>query len=243
MFRRRNPDEEEPEEDEDIAEVQIRGKKIKLGQTWYSLIMLYECPIDHMPLIAYWKITNGRADPNTVGRALRDSGFGGYRFFETQDGQGFEYDPEKDPRNRHQHGVKKESSYYYRPQDEFESLYLLFLKLNPVYSLNDFFLKLLTAYNSNYPKDHQFVDNQALAVKLIARMKRLPEIFLVIDDKLKHGKSIFYFELVQWESTTKYMNTRGEKVLKLHDWFGNMMDQVNTEPPVEDVEDDGDDHY
>ena len=88
-------------------EVALRGSNITIKGQTFECILYYECPICKAPLLAFWKYKEGQKgiDDNAVGRALRDSGFNAYRFFESKAGQGFEYDFEKDPNKKHNHSV------------------------------------------------------------------------------------------------------------------------------------------
>ena len=212
----------------EIPEAEIKDKKIKLGEKWYNLIMCYLCPIEdcNKPIIAYWKvpIRNQRTTSGIVGKALRDSGFGGYRFFETEKGQGFEYDPEKDPRKRHQHS--KEKSYYWkRGPKEYEILWVNFIKLNPIFSLNDFFSRTINPHGDEFGKDHRFINTQSLADIFLRQMKYHANIFKVSNDIMNHGKPIFYFNLVEWEDKTRYAYSLDDRMGILMEWFGK--DNIN----------------
>ena len=158
--------------------------------------MAYLCPICKKPLICYWKLDRKEPVPNhVVGRALRDRGFGGYRFFETKGGQGFEYDSEKDPKKRHQH-EKKEKKYQWG-DEETVKLWVNYLKLNPVFSINGLIDELLTYY-SPVDKGHLYISTQSQASKWITRMRK-QKMFKVIEDKMKHGKSLFFIDLIAWK--------------------------------------------
>jgi len=209
--------------EEDIPEVEIIDqKKILIGGVKYDLIMCYLCPICKKPIIAYWKVPeeNNRTTPNIIGRALRDSGFGGFRFFSTERGQGFEYDWEKDPRKRHQHGKKKQ--YYYGSGDEYEELWALFIKLNPIFSINDFLNRILDPHDTEFPKDFQFISTQTLTESFFNEMQKRVDAFKISSDMRNHGKDLFYFNIVYWEQMTKYgVYELSDRIDKLREWFGD----------------------
>lgn len=216
----------------EVPEVEIKNKKIKLGKRWYDLIMCYLCPICKKPIIAYWKVPfkNDRTDAGTVGRALRDSGFGGYRFFETKEGQGFEYDSDKDPRKRHQHAKEKLYGYYRGGETEYEILWIPFIKLNPLFNLNNFFKRTLDLYDDTFPKTHQFIIDQSKAVNIfIKRMNKFQDTFKIAEDTIKHGKPLFYFNLVTWTNKTRYSGTDiPDRLKELAEWFGeDNMSMIN----------------
>lgn len=226
----------------DIPELEIKGNKIVINKISYELIMCYLCPICEKPIIAYWKIPpmNNRVTPDVIGRALRDSGFGGFRFFSTDRGQGFEFDPEKDPRNRHQHGKEKERYYGGYGAKEYDELWHLFIKLNPIFSMNDLFKRLLDPYDNEFAKNYQFISTQAATDKFFKEMKNRSEIFKISSDKMKHGKDLFYFNIVQWEQITQYgVHDVSDRVKKLREWFGDeLMGELHIGVALE--EDEGD---
>jgi len=159
------------------------------------------------------------ADILNVGRALRDSGFGGYRFFESAKGQGFEYDSEKDPRKRHQHGVKPEYHSYYS-NVEYTELWIPFLSLNPIFSLNQFFSKSLDPMGTDLGKNHQYITdiNVAMDTFINRIFANQPEYFKITNDTMKHGKPLFFFNLVAWEklSGNNYgLDQRKQKLTRL----------------------------
>jgi len=188
-------------DDIDKVSISIPTKEIKLGNIQYNLIMCYICPFDDSPLLAYW-ILNGkeRANDRVVGRALRDSGFGAYNFFETGDNQGFEYDPEQDPKKRHLH---QEYSTYSWKGNELNSAWANYNQLNPIVSVNKLLDFMIIKYDGDHfenKDDHIFAKDQNLCIKFIDKMRDISEYFKVIDDICKHGKPIFMFELVKWDS-------------------------------------------
>jgi len=246
-----NPDEVEPinEDDTDIPEVEIIGSTIKLAGKNYDLLMCYLCPLEKepkTPLIAYWKIRNqkARVNPNIVGRALRDSGFGGYRFFESAQGQGFEYDSEKDPRKRHQHGVKNESYYGYSSwgnNSEFTELWVPFLSLNPIFSINHFFAKVLDPNSADLGKNHIFVTDIDVALNTFIKklFSNQPQYFKITEDKMGHGKPLFFFNLVAWETASKNSYSLAGRITALTRILGeDAMSHVNTKSKWEVSEDD-----
>jgi hypothetical protein len=213
-----------PEAKEEIPEVRVENKKILLGSKWYDLILCYLCPICKEPVIAYWQVKDdsNRVAPQTVGRALRDSGFGGFRFFETKDGQGFEYDPVKDPRAKHKHS--KEKSRGYGPV-KYEILYAPFIELNPVFSVNHFFQRTLDPQESEFGKGHRFVMTQSAAMDFIEVMQDKSDTFKISKDLLKHGKPIFWFNVIPWEDEFEYYhgNLPEKRLALLKAMFGDAM--------------------
>jgi len=211
-----------PEPEKDIPEAEIRGRKILLGDREYDLIMCYLCPICDKPVHAYWKVPthDHRATSNTIERALRDSGFGGYRFFETDSGQGIEYDPVKDPRGRHKHS--KTMSTWSGPV-RYEFLWNPFIKLNPVFSVNEFLSSIVDPHGSEYGQNFQFIDSQSTAVDgFISKMEDHKDIFKVSKDILKHGKPIFWFNIVKWDEKIAYFSgDANQRLALLADWFGD----------------------
>ena len=210
-----------PEDLDDIPEVEVIGKKIKLGTTLYDLIMYYECPVCHKPLIAYWTVpgNDNRATENIVGRALRDSGFGGYRFFGTANGQGFEYDPEKDPRKRHQHGQREKR--YWGGEGEYTQLWNNYLKHNPLYNINEFLSDIMAIAEYKFKKGHLFVSNQAQAIEIIENMtSRRADAFKLIDDKIGHGKEMFFFDIIEYRKSMERAWNERTRIEKLVGFIG-----------------------
>lgn len=217
----RNQGEFEEEREDDIPPAEIDNGNILLGTTKFPLIMAYSCPICQQPLIAYWKITDPdeRATDNTVGRALRDSGFGGYRFFQTSNGQGFEFDPEKDPRKRHQHIKNIANSWEREPR--YEEFWLLFIKLNPLFSVNDFLCKILDPMESKFPKGHMFIKKQSRALRLINKeFAYRKDVFKIVKDKMNHGKPLFYFNFVKYQDAVRYTYDDADKLRKFVNFIG-----------------------
>jgi len=219
--------------------INLKTKKITFEKRPYDVIMCYLCPICEDPIIVYWKLNGEKPiSADAVGRALRDSGFGGYRFFETKGGQGFEYDSEKDPRKRHNH-EKAESSPY--GPDTVTQLWMPYIKLNPIFSVNEFFDKCLNAQGGNYEPGHLFVDTQSFALELIKKMRDNTAMFKVVDDCMNHGKQLFFFNLHAWaEKTTvgySYYQSDKDKHQKLVDalreYFGALMERVHFKHPEE----------
>lgn len=188
------------EERDDIKPVRITRStlRIQLGTHTYPMIMCYICPICKEPLLVYWKLNNKpRVTNRIVGRALRDSGFGAYRFFEEENGQGFEYDPEKDPKKRHYHQKKSE----YAWSETITQSWFIFMQLNPIVTVNRLLHIMINRgeFEKLLPEHHQFIIDQALAMEFIETMRAKAEYFHVIDDIVKHGKPIFYLDIIRWQ--------------------------------------------
>jgi hypothetical protein len=232
----RNPEESE----KDIPEAEIIGKKIKLGQHTYDLIMCYLCPLCDKPILAYWQLPphDNRATENVVERALRDSGFGGFRFFSTVNGQGFEYDPVKDPRKRHNH--PKSSAPDWRGMTKYTELWEPFIKLNPVFSVNDFLARIIDPHNTTFPRDFQFVSKTGVALSFIRAMENRSGIFQVSKDIMKHGKPIFWFNVVKWDEKIEYRSAADAKMRldMIAEWIGDdRISEVNIESPLANIVD------
>lgn len=199
-------------------------KRIVIDGKGYELIMCYLCPIEkepeYAPITAYWLTNKEKVSASVVGKALGDSGFGGYRFFETVKGQGFEYDHEKDPRKRHGHTEERIYG------GGFVTLWYPFIKLSPIFSINEFFFKVLGGAYGDYPSEWKFVSSDTIAIEFISKMRKMPP-FKVVDDICKHGKPLFYLNYVAWENKVRYAMTK-EKVKMLEEWFGiELMSKVN----------------
>jgi len=210
-------------DDDDTPAVAIRGNKITWGKHTYELIMCYRCPICQEPIIAYWIVPpgNNRATPQIVGRALRDSGFGGYRFFETDQGQGVEADPEKDPRQKHSHKEEK-AGYMYGA--EVTQQWIPFIKLNPIFSVNDWVKRCIDSYTSGDPI--LYVKTQAHAQKVIDAMVGRAE-FKVVEDSMGHGKPVFFFNFVKWEKAARSKYDKKEKFEALKGMIGSIADTLD----------------
>jgi hypothetical protein len=188
------------EEMEDIKPVKIMEStlRIQLGDNYYPMIMCYICPICKEPLMVYWKL-NGkpRVTNRIVGRGLRDSGFGAYRFFEEENGQGFEYDPEKDPKKRHYHQKRSE----YAWSDNIIQSWFIFMELNPLVTVNKLLNLMINRgeFEKLFPENHPFITEQNLALEFIEAMRSKPDYFHVIHDIVKHGKPIFYLDIIRWQ--------------------------------------------
>lgn len=213
-----------------------RARTITLGKETFDLIMCYICPLCKEPIIAYWKLGDSKPiTADVVGRALRDSGFGGYLFYETANGQGFEYDHEKDPRKRHGHEKVEHHDY---SEDSVLELWYPAIELNPIFSINDLFARCLDPHGDTYEKTHSFVADQKLALELIEAMRKFGDSFTVVDDLMKHGKPLFYFNLVNWNQLTKtsYYDTPEagykKRVEALTKWFGTLMQRVKWQKPT-----------
>lgn len=226
-----NPKEEKPAEEIERIKVSKTRLKVKLGDHWYPLIMCYVCPLCKEPLIAYWKLDGKpRVTDRVAGRALRDSGFGAYRFFEDEEAQGFEYAPNKDPKNRHYHQEKESSSYSFRPAEVIKS-HVPYMELNPMASVNRLLHGMINpeAYGRSFAEGHQFVTNQAVALKFIEKMRRnearpaLADMFKVIDDINNHGKPIFLFEITQWSNMIRYSYDVGSHFKKAISVFSRQL--------------------
>ena len=201
----RNPTEEKPAEEIERIKVSKTRLKVKLGDHWYPLIMCYVCPLCKEPLIAYWKLDGKpRVTDRVAGRALRDSGFGAYRFFEDEEAQGFEYAPNKDPKNRHYHQERSEG-YGYGAREVIKS-HVPYMELNPMASVNRLLHGMINpeAFGRSFAEGHQFVTNQAVALKFIEKMRHNELMFTVIDDINDHGKPIFLFEITSWSNMIRY---------------------------------------
>lgn len=224
MYKNPETDEEEVEEAKiPLVSVNRESKKIMFGSDWYELIMCYLCPFDNIPIYAYWKITEKKkTNKGIVGRALRDSGFGGYKFFQTKDGHGYEYDVNNDPKKRHQHQKYDERFYNNRVIE----LWNLYTKLNPQYSVNKLIHKLLGGYSGVYIVNEKwwFITSQEQAMQWIKKMKALNiTLFRVLLDICAHGKPIFYFNIAQWLNIFErhyYGDTNKKKKEQIIEWFG-----------------------
>jgi len=216
----RNPEEEI--QLDDIPEVKVINNTITLGTTTYNLIMYYECPVCAKPLIAYWQVEDNqeRATANLVGRALKDSGFGGYRFFESTKGQGFEYDPERDPRKRHQH-VKQER-YSWGGVGDITEMFNNYLKFNPVYNINDMMKDILNMFGYwSFPSEHRYVDHPRYAMDIIKGLNnKHPEIFLTLKDRENHGKQMFFLDVVKLKKLFGSVYSEKAAVDGLINFFG-----------------------
>lgn len=200
-------------------------KQIQFLTEKYPLIMCYLCPVCNEPLLAYWKTdTLSPADEKQVGRALKDSGFGAYRFFQEEDGQGIEYDTDKDPKKRHMHQESSE----YAWSDKIQKSWTIYMKLNPIVTVNALLSKMLM-YSVHVPEDHLFISSQEIALQFIDRMRNegLP-LFMVIEDICKHGKPIFYFEEMQWGKRSGGYASVMSNILEASKIFGtNLMRKVD----------------
>ena len=215
---------------EDIPPVEVNKAKktIKLGAKSYELIMCYLCPLDNIPLYAQWKL-NGKpkASDNVIGRALRDSGFGSHRIFETPDGQGFEYDFEKDPRKKHAH-EERPTYGYSRSYGAATQRYRPFLTLNPLFNVNDFI-----RYALGKEKAPDRITDDKIAERFIAAMKRQPKYFKVLEDICGHGRSLFYLNEIEFHNETDgFYSDREAKILELlTDWLGIDLPEPKKNPP------------
>lgn len=221
--------EEEPEEVEKLKKIVFdkKNKLIEIENLKYELLLAYECPICELPLIGYWKTLNTvRATVQQIGYGLRDSGFGAYRFFETDIGQGFEYDPNTDVKKKHAHGVKS-----YQWASDYDSLWRIFIQQNPEYTVNAFLGLIMNrnlSQTESFVAEHKFIKSVKRALEFISKMRTQKEYFHIIEDICKHGKPIFMFNIAKLEreyriptyysDSTKEIIERNAKVLV--DLFG-----------------------
>lgn len=171
-------------------DVALKGSNIVIQNQTFQCILYYECPICKAPLIAFWKYNEGQKgiDDNAVGRALRDSGFNAYRFFESKNGQGFEYDFEKDPNKKHNH--MESTGYGYSRYGGSSEYFIPFMTLNPIFTVNDM---LKAALNDQAVDAGIDTPDKALEVLEVLRGEKAAPYFKVVDDRMKHGKPILFF--------------------------------------------------
>ena len=178
------------------VDVKLSDHHIVIGGKSFGCILYYTCPICNKPIMAYWKIgpNDKKLTENEIGRALRDSGFNGYRHFESVGGQGFEYDFEKDPNKRHNHVKSSPYGYRYGGTGEY---YVPFIKLNPVFQVKELFK------NTFRGADTPIVSTMNEALSIMEKLETNEDAkryFKFTYDKLKHGKQIMFFNQGQWNS-------------------------------------------
>ncbi len=196
-------------EDESQLEIDVKLKDhtITIRGNTFECIMYYTCPICKAPIFAFWKLKEGQKgiDENECGRALRDSGFNGYRFFESRGGQGFEYDSEKDPNKRHNHSVSTGYSSY--GGNEY---YVSFMKLNPIFSVCELLKDILRT------ETLPFEISQEKALEIMEKLETAgKDYFKLSRDHMKHGKPIIFFNKGKWQKDSSYTVDELDRLNKL----------------------------
>lgn len=170
--------------------IDLKKKQITIGRYKLKLIMAYPCPFGDFPLIAYWQTRDSGPGVQDIRSALDDSGFEGYRVFETEGGQGFEYDLEKDPKKRHEHD---EGTYYS------SVIWKPYLSLNPAFALRNL---IAATTGTEVSQIEMYPVPEALG--LIENMRDEESYFRVVDDIIGHGKPLFFFNWSKWADQWKY---------------------------------------
>tara|TARA_Y100000034_G_scaffold131341_1_gene191874 strand:+ start:563 stop:1312 length:750 start_codon:yes stop_codon:yes gene_type:complete len=180
----------------------------------YPLTKYYPCPhikadgerCDY-PLICYWKLDGlPPMEKEIVGRNLLDTEFTKHRFFETEEGQGFEYDflldydiVGKEP--KHSHVVKRKDFYRKRPVTVHS--WSIFNNFNSITNLNQFFSFLFV----DEPRTKKvFFKTKEEVTKFLEVMNRHSDTFRILKDEINPDlpPSMFMFNKPHFISTYCY---------------------------------------
>lgn len=165
-------------------------RTIRIGSRFTKLLMGYICPFDNRPLILYWKTDS--ITQEAVLDALGETGHRRYKRFETDEGIGIDYYPDKDNKNIH-----AEHSKTSKIDNEYYS-YILYKVLNLHINLN----KMLNRMLNPELIDSDIEDTPHTAMKFyitpenarifIDKVRNQPN-WVVVDELVGRGDPIFFF--------------------------------------------------